>query len=977
MLVDTLLAKVIGTANDRELKRVQPLVAEINAQERQIKALTDEQLRKKTAEFRERLAAGASLDDLLPEAFAVVREAGRRTLNMRHFDVQLIGGIVLHRGRIAEMKTGEGKTLVATLPAYLNALAGKGVHVVTVNDYLARRDSEWMGRIYRFLGMSVGVIQHDLNDQERQVAYACDITYGTNNEFGFDYLRDNMKFDLAHYVQRGHHYGIVDEVDSILIDEARTPLIISGPAEESTDLYYEVDRIIPKLTAGAVTRGDVKAEEREELEKTGDYIVDEKHKTVTLTETGMAKAEKMLAHRLQPGGLYDPVNMPLLHHINQALRAHTLFRLDVDYMIKDEGVVIVDEFTGRLMPGRRWSDGLHQAVEAKEKVKIERENQTLATVTFQNYFRKYGKLAGMTGTADTEAEEFAKIYKLDVMVIPTNRELKRIEEPDTVYRTEREKYEAIVADILEKQKEGRPVLVGTVSIEKSERLSKLLKQRGIKHVVLNAKYHAQEAEIVAQAGRKGTVTIATNMAGRGTDILLGGNPEFMARQQTLGDEVAERLPKSEAKFVDDDEFVYFYHLDNFYRVPRDSYARIFTALKGQTDAEHDDVVGVGGLHIIATERHEARRIDNQLRGRAGRQGDPGSSRFYLSLEDDLMRIFGSDRISGLMQRLGMEEGVPIEHKMVTNAIARAQKQVEAQNFSVRKHLLEYDDVMNKQRESVYALRRELLEGKIHLTEEEEVDTREYLLALAQELLEGTVERYAGQEVDPEDRDFDALRTAVSEIYGIETPELEGIELESLNVEAMTDELWAIVLKKYESKEGLIPVEILRRVERDIMLQIVDAQWKDHLYSLDHLKEGIGLRGYGQRDPLVEYKKESFELFQAMKDRIEEEIVRYLWRLTPVVGNEAGPAAAPPVRPAAPRRPPQMTLNSPSASQSSPFGAIRGGTPGEAGRGNGPKPPRTGGDDVIKQVKRDEPKVGRNDPCPCGSGKKYKKCHGAA
>jgi preprotein translocase subunit SecA len=977
MLVDTLLAKVIGTANDRELKRVQPFVAEINVKEPQTHALTDEQLRGKTAEFRERLAAGATIDDLLPEAFAVVREAGRRTLNMRHFDVQLIGGIVLHRGKIAEMKTGEGKTLVATLPAYLNALAGKGVHVVTVNDYLARRDSEWMGRIYRFLGMSVGVIQHDLNDQERQVAYNCDITYGTNNEFGFDYLRDNMKFDLAHYVQRGHHFAIVDEVDSILIDEARTPLIISGPAEESTDLYYEVDRIIPKLTPGAVTRGDVKAEEREELEKTGDFIVDEKHKTVTLTETGMAKAEKMLAHRLQPGGLYDPVNMPLLHHINQALRAHTLFRLDVDYMIKDDGVVIVDEFTGRLMPGRRWSDGLHQAVEAKEKVKIERENQTLATVTFQNYFRKYGKLSGMTGTADTEAEEFMKIYKLDVMVIPTNRVLRRIEEPDTVYRTEREKYEAIVSDIIEKQTEGRPALVGTVSIEKSERLSKLLKLRGIRHVVLNAKYHAQEAEIVAQAGRKATVTIATNMAGRGTDILLGGNPEFMARQQTLADEIAEKLPKSEAKFVDDDEFVYFYHIDNFYRVPRGAYERIFNALKGQTDREHEEVVALGGLHIIATERHEARRIDNQLRGRAGRQGDPGSSRFYLSLEDDLMRIFGSDRISGLMQRLGMEEGVPIEHKMVTNAIARAQKQVEAQNFSVRKHLLEYDDVMNKQRESVYSLRRELLEGKIHLTEDEEVDTREYLLALAQELLEGTVERYAGQEVDPEDRDFDALRTAVSEIYGVEPAELEGIDLESMSLDDMNDALWALVLRKYESKEGLIPIEILRRVERDIMLQIVDAQWKDHLYSLDHLKEGIGLRGYGQRDPLVEYKKESFELFQAMKDRIEEEIVRYLWRLTPVVNDEGAAAAAPPMRPAA-RRPPQITLNQPSAAAASPFGAIRGGSgDGAPHRGDGPRPPRTGGDDVVRQVKRDEPKVGRNDPCPCGSGKKYKKCHGAA
>jgi preprotein translocase subunit SecA len=970
MIVDTLLAKVIGTANDRELKRLRPLVAEISAKEPEIQKLSDEQLRRQTAEFRQRLANGEALDNLLPEAFAVVREAGKRTLNMRHFDVQLIGGIVLHRGKISEMKTGEGKTLVATLPAYLNALEGKGVHVVTVNDYLARRDSEWMGRIYRFLGMSVGVIQHELNDQERQVAYGCDITYGTNNEFGFDYLRDNMKFDLGHYVQRGHHFAIVDEVDSILIDEARTPLIISGPAEESTDLYYEVDRIIPKLTPGAVTQGNVKAEEREELEKTGDYLVDEKHKTVTLTETGMAKAEKMLAHRLQPGGLYDPVNMPLLHHINQALRAHTLFRLDVDYMIKDGGVVIVDEFTGRLMPGRRWSDGLHQAVEAKEKVKIERENQTLATVTFQNYFRKYAKLAGMTGTADTEAEEFAKIYKLDVMVIPTNRELRRIEEPDTVYRTEREKYDAIVTDILDKQQLGRPTLVGTVSIEKSERLSSLLRKRGIKHVVLNAKYHAQEAEIVAQAGRKGTVTIATNMAGRGTDILLGGNPEFMARQQTLADQIAEKLPKGQEKFVDDEEFVYFYHLESFYRVPRQAYERTFQAFKKQTDAEHDDVVNVGGLHIVATERHEARRIDNQLRGRAGRQGDPGSSRFYLSLEDDLMRIFGSDRIAGLMQRLGMEEGVPIEHKMVTNAIARAQKQVEAQNFSVRKHLLEYDDVMNKQRESVYALRRELLEGKIHLTEEEQVDSREYLLTLGEELLESTVERYTGTETDDENRDYGALKASVVEIYGIDPAELDSIDIEGMSADEATDALWKAVLARYEAKEGLIPNEILRRVERDIMLQIVDAQWKDHLYSLDHLKEGIGLRGYGQRDPLVEYKKESFALFSAMKDRIEEEIVRYLWRLTPVVGDDA---AAPPVRQPAARRPPQMTMSAHTPAPS-PCGAIGSGQ-GNAGHET-PRPARTGGDDVIKQVKRDEPKVGRNDPCPCGSGKKYKKCHGA-
>jgi preprotein translocase subunit SecA len=753
-MLGTLLAKVVGTQNERELKRIRSFIQQINELEPRIQALSDEQLRGMTAEFRTRVVQGAALDEVLPEAFAVVREAGRRAVNMRHFDVQLIGGVMLHRGKIAEMKTGEGKTLVATLPAYLNALDGKGVHVVTVNDYLARRDSEWMGRIYRFLGMSVGVIQHELNDQERQVAYGCDITYGTNNEYGFDYLRDNMKFDLAHFVQRGHHFAIVDEVDSILIDEARTPLIISGPAEESTDLYYEVDRIIPRLTPGAVTRGDAKAEEREELEKTGDYLVDEKHKTVNLTESGMAKAEKLLGHRLVGnGGLYDPVNMPLLHHINQGLRAHTLYKRDVDYMIKDGQVVIVDEFTGRLMPGRRWSDGLHQAVEAKEKVKIERENQTLATITFQNYFRKYKKLSGMTGTADTEASEFAKIYNLDVVIIPPNRPLRRVEEPDSIYRTEREKYDAIVSDIAEKQETGRPVLVGTVSIEKSERLSSMLKKRGgIKHVVLNAKYHAQEAEIVAQAGRKGTVTIATNMAGRGTDILLGGHPEYMARQQLLNEQVAERLPKGDERFGDDEQYVYFHHLDSFYRAPRSDWDRIFQHFRNQTDAEHEEVVDLGGLHIVGTERHEARRIDNQLRGRAGRQGDPGSSRFYLSLEDDLMRIFGSDRIAGLMQRLGMEEGVPIEHGMVTKAIERAQKQVEAQNFSVRKHLLEYDDVMNKQRESVYTLRRELLEGQIHYADDEVLSTREYLMALAEDLLEDIADKYCGREMDVEEWD---------------------------------------------------------------------------------------------------------------------------------------------------------------------------------------------------------------------------------
>ncbi len=993
-MLDTLLAKVVGTQNERELKRLRPLVAQVNALEPSIRALSDDQLRGKTAEFRQRVASGETLDELMPEAFAVVREAGWRILKMRHFDVQLIGGAVLHKGKIAEMKTGEGKTLVATLPAYLNALEGKGVHVVTVNDYLARRDSEWMGKIYRFLGMSVGVIQHELNDAERQVAYGSDITYGTNNEFGFDYLRDNMKFELAHYVQRGHHFAIVDEVDSILIDEARTPLIISGPAEESTDLYYQVDRVIPQLKKGAVVRGDTKAEEREALEQTGDYIVDEKHKTVTLTESGMAKCERLVKVLAQykdvPAGLYDPENMQVLHHINQALRAHVIFHRDVDYMVKDGEVVIVDEFTGRLMPGRRWSDGLHQAVEAKEKVKIERENQTLATVTFQNYFRKYAKLSGMTGTADTEAEEFAKIYKLDVVVIPPNRTLRRIENPDLVYRTEREKWDAIVTEIIDEHAKGRPVLVGTVSIEKSEKLSSMLDKRGLKrgtttgggadkHVVLNAKYHAQEAEFVAQAGRKGSVTIATNMAGRGTDILLGGNPEFMARQQSLAEEIAERLAKGEERFTEDEQYVYFYHLDAFYRVPKEAYTRIFEHFKAQCDTEHDDVVDLGGLHILGTERHEARRIDNQLRGRAGRQGDPGSSRFYLSLEDDLMRIFGSDRISGLMQRLGMEEGVPIEHGMVTRAIERAQKQVEAQNFSVRKHLLEYDDVMNKQRENVYALRRQILEGEIKLQDqdggEEVLNTREYLMDLAEELLDSIVETYAPKQADFEQWDLDALKREASRVFAIDTA---AMDFSDRTADEIRDTIWEQTVKSYDEKEALVGREILQRVERDIMLQIVDQQWKDHLYSLDHLKEGIGLRGYGQRDPLVEYKKESFDLFQAMKDRIDEEIVRYLWWLRPVLAEEA-----PQPRRPLPRRQP-IIMNDPTAESAaaSVFGAPRSAAataapPRASGTAAAPRPARVGGDDVVKTVRRDEPKVGRNDPCPCGSGKKYKKCHGAA
>ena len=965
-MLDTLLAKVFGTQNQRDLKRVQPLVAAIGEREDSVRALSDDELRARTAEFRQRREQGAELDDLLIDAFAVVREAGRRMLGMRHFDVQLVGGIMLHRGKIAEMKTGEGKTLVATLAAYLNALAGKGVHVVTVNDYLARRDADWMGRIYRFLGMTVGVIQHDVRDAERHAAYRCDITYGTNNEFGFDYLRDNMKFDVAQFVQRGHHFAIVDEVDSILIDEARTPLIISGPAQQSTELYYEVDRIIPRLKPGAVTQGNVPAERRAELEDTGDFLKDEKHKTVTLTESGMAICEKLLKHRLQPGGLYDPANMPLLHHINQALRAHSLFERDVDYMVKDGKVVIVDEFTGRLMPGRRWSDGLHQAVEAKEKVRIERENQTLATVTFQNYFRKYDKLSGMTGTAETEATEFAKIYELDVFSVPTNRELIRIEEPDLVYRTEREKYAAIVDDILEQQEENRPVLVGTVSIEKSERLSGLLKRRGIKHVVLNAKYHDKEAEIVAQAGRSGTVTIATNMAGRGTDILLGGNPEHMARRQALADEVAERLPEGEAKFVDDAEHVYFVH-DGFYRVPRQAWERILDEYKAQTDTDHEAVVDAGGLHIIGTERHEARRIDNQLRGRAGRQGDPGSSRFYLSLEDDLMRIFGSDRIQGLMDRLGMEEGVPIEHGMVTKAIERAQKQVEAQNFSVRKHLLEYDDVMNKQREGVYALRRELLEGTIVIEDEEAIDTHEYVLTLAEGAIDEAVQTHCSRDVDPDEWDLTALRQNVEELFGLEAEELDEIDLDEKSPDEMHDALWSLTRSRYQERTSALAVDVLRRVERDLMLQVVDAQWKDHLYGLDHLKEGIGLRGYGQRNPLVEYKRESFTMFQAMKQRIDEDTLRYLWRLRPVVRDGEGNGSGQPPAPA--RRSTPLSFNDPGRQAQTLAGASAGGA--------GPRPARTGGDDApIKTVRRDVPKVGRNQPCPCGSGKKYKKCHGA-
>ncbi|HPW18490.1 MAG TPA: preprotein translocase subunit SecA [Candidatus Aminicenantes bacterium] len=825
--------KLFGTDNERTLKRIRPLVPAVNALEPRVRDLSDAQLRAKTAEFKEKLDQGASLEDLLPESFAVVREASRRTTGMRHFDVQLVGGAVLHQGKIAEMKTGEGKTLVATLPAYLNALSGHGVHIVTVNDYLAKRDTEWMGAIYRFLGLSVGTIQHALGDAERYAAYRADITYGTNNEFGFDYLRDNMKFRLADLAQREFNYAIVDEVDSILIDEARTPLIISGPTNESTQLFTRVDSLVRRF------------------QKDKHFSVDEKSRTVSIQEAGVAEAERVLA----VANLYDMANMDLVHAINTSLKAHHLFKLDVDYMIQDGKIVIVDEFTGRLMPGRRYSDGLHQALEAKERVRVEEEYQTLASVTFQNYFRMYKKLAGMTGTAATEATEFRHIYGLDVVEIPTNKPLIRLENPDVIYRTGREKWDAVVEEIAELAEKGRPVLVGTISIEKSEHLSALLRRRNIRHVVLNAKYHEQEASIIAQAGRIGAVTIATNMAGRGVDILLGGNPEYLAREQV------RKAGLDPAKVP-----------------PEQFQARVEEALesvKAVTEREHGDVVALGGLHVLGTERHEARRIDNQLRGRAGRQGDPGSSRFYLSLEDDLMRIFGSERISGLMARIGMGEGVPIEHNMITRAIERSQKQVEGQNFTVRKHLLEYDDVMNKQRETIYGQRRRILRGE---------DQREYFLGLIDSLVEWMLDSHANKDAAPEEWDREALRQAVLAQFGLDIGAL-AIDWDAVAPGELRDKIVAWLREAYEAKERQLG-PFMREFERMILLQVIDSRWKDHLLEMDHLKEGIGLRGYGQKDPLIEYKKEGFEMFQSMLDRVEEDAVRYLFLVQPVVDRPA-------------------------------------------------------------------------------------------
>ncbi|RJX32389.1 MAG: preprotein translocase subunit SecA [Desulfarculus sp.] len=866
------ITKIVGSKHERELKRLQPLVEAINALEPAMEARTSAELAALTPAFQERLAGGETLDALLPEAFAAVREAARRTIGQRHYDVQLIGGIVLHEGKIAEMKTGEGKTLAATLSVYLNALSGRGVHVVTVNDYLARRDAQWMGAIYKFLGLKVGCIVHGLSDQERQQAYRADVTYGTNNEFGFDYLRDNMNFELEQMVQREFNYAIVDEVDSILIDEARTPLIISGQAEKSTQLYVQIDRLIPRL------------------QKQEHYTVDEKSRTASLTDEGVARCEKLL----HADNLYDPRYMELLHHINQALKAHTLFKRDVDYIVQDGEVVIVDEFTGRLMPGRRYSEGLHQALEAKEKIKVKSENQTLATITFQNYFRMYDKLAGMTGTADTEAEEFHKIYKLDVMVVPTNMPMIRKDFPDSVYRTEPEKFEAAVQEIKELHTKGQPVLVGTISVEKSEMLAARLKRLGIPHTVLNAKHHAREAEIVAQAGRKGQVTISTNMAGRGTDIVLGGNPEFMAKSQAD----PETQPQE--------------------------YAAALAKYRELCTREREEVLAQGGLHILGTERHESRRIDNQLRGRSGRQGDPGSSRFYLSLEDDLLRLFGSDRIKGVMGKLGMQEGEPIEHNLITRAIENAQRKVEGRNFEIRKQLLEYDDVLNKQREVIYAQRRMALSGQ---------GVHESLLEMTEELAAQVVYAYAEENTPASEWDHKGLADALSTTFGLrfDLGYPEGWSAEGL-AEAVLQQVQA----HYQGKFALYGQETMLQLERWILLDRVDSLWKDHLLNMDYLKEGIGLRGYGQKDPLREYQREGFEMFSEMVERIKSETVGALMRVQ--IASQEDVAAL------APEEDPALAYS--------------------GGEESAPEP-----------QKRSGQKVGRNDPCPCGSGKKYKKCCG--
>jgi len=904
-MLTQILNLIFGSKNDREIKALMPIVQRINGLEPELTPLSDQALADKTQTFKKRLAGGETLEDILPEAFAVCREMSRRKLNMRHFDVQLIGGMILHKGRISEMKTGEGKTLVATLSIYLNALEGKGAHLVTVNDYLAKRDAQWMGQLYHALGLSTGVIQHDasfiydptydasdkrlqhLRPCTRPEAYRADITYGTNNEYGFDYLRDNLVVtDLNQCVQRELNFAIVDEVDSILIDEARTPLIISGPTDQTTDLYYRINAIIPQL----------KPEH--------DYTIEEKTKTASLTEEGNVRVEKLLG----VDNLYDPANMDLVHHVVKALQAYALYKRDVDYVVKDGEVIIVDEFTGRLMPGRRWSDGLHQAVEAKEGVKIANENQTLASVTFQNFFRMYKKLGGMTGTADTEAAEFAKIYNLDVNVVPTNRKMIRLDYADVVYRTEKEKFAAIVEEIKECHERGQPVLVGTISIEKSEKIAGMLSRNGIKHNVLNAKQHEREAEIVAQAGRKAAVTIATNMAGRGTDILLGGNADFMFKQVLYREE----------------------------NLPDERKLSVYEEIRAECEKNKQEVITLGGLHILGTERHESRRIDNQLRGRAGRQGDPGSSRFYLSLEDDLMRIFASERVSQLMLKLGMEEGVPIEHGMVTRAIANAQKKVEAHNFEIRKQLLEYDDVMNKQREVIYQHRRAVLSGE-NLTD----DLRDMMAGM----VDSALNVYCPAEQYPEEWDMKGLAEMMQGQFGLDITQGkhdQGESLREVGRDALLEDLKTHVREAYERKEKDLGPELMRFLEKNFMLQIIDHHWKDHLLGMDHLRDGIGLRGYGQKDPLIEYKREGYELFAGMMERIKSDTLERLF-LVQAVRNEGQQAAPPPVMS---RPQPKLTLN----------------------RGEEPAP--------VQTIHRNDDKVGRNDPCPCGSGKKYKKCHGA-
>ena len=1038
-MLNTVIAKVFGTANERAIKRIIPGVAEINAFEPAIQALSDEQLRAKTIELRQRVADAvaavpvpsdpiearsdevraaiytaekAALDAILPEAFAVVREAGRRAVGMRHFDVQLIGGMVLHSGKIAEMKTGEGKTLVATLPCYLNALAGRGVHVVTVNDYLAKRDAEWMGKIYGFLGLSVGVIVHDLDDAQRRAAYAADITYGTNNEFGFDYLRDNMKFDLKDMVQRGQYYCIVDEVDSILIDEARTPLIISGPTDQTTDKYARVNVIIPELELGELI------ETLENKTWSGDFVVDEKARAITVTDEGWEKIEKLLGI----GNIADPENWDLKHHVEVAIKAHNLYKRDVEYVVKDGEVIIVDTFTGRLMPGRRWSDGLHQAVEAKEGVAIRKEDQTLATITFQNYFRMYKKLSGMTGTAETEAAEFDKIYKLDIVVIPTNRTMRRLEQQDVVYRTAKEKYFAVADEIARLHEEKQPVLVGTTSIEKSELLSDILKRKGIRHVVLNAKFHEKEAEIVAQAGRLGMVTIATNMAGRGTDILLGGNADFMARQDLVRKSQARALAVAEGEIhpVAPPGMVRFFYSGQEFETTQENWDNAAAAHSGSAAKEHESVIGAGGLHILGTERHESRRVDNQLRGRAGRQGDPGASRFYLSLEDDLMRIFAREWVSTLLQRLGMEEGVPIESSMISRRIEAAQKAVETQNFESRKHVLEYDDVMNKQREAVYGLRRQLMEG----VDQKQLITDDYVSTLLSNLFD----QFAPEKAHPDEWKAQELFNALFDLFGARFD--TEIEITTLNRHDLGETLFDKLQVRYGLKEQILSPPQMRYHERIVMLSVLDGLWKDHLLAMDHLKEGIGLRGYAQQDPLVAYKKESFEMFETMMLRFQEDTVRHLFRMqiigpdgTPIESEEqlqriqataalehaplpdpqapslngsrpeilppdrepsmpvSHPADAPasalqlpplqrkaePVTPPVPSRAPSTTIDAlerefERRKQRELAQARTAGAPSTNGNGSSP---RAAGH-----------KVGRNEDCPCGSGKKYKKCHGA-